>query len=92
MPIKAKTPVTEPARAFDNVWIAELAIRAPEVNGNATVSVMLKYYDDNGNVGPQKNIFLPNVLERIKNGDKKLAAAYQAIMAAVAELEAQDAG
>lgn len=90
MPIKAKTPVTEPARTFDNVWIRGLVIRAPEVNGAASVTVELTYYDDAGDVGPGKNIFIPDVLEKIQAGDKKLAAAYQAILAAVAELEGQE--
>ena len=90
MPIKAKVPVTKPAETFDNVWLQELVIRANEVGSGATVSIRLAYYNDAGAVGPSRNLYIHNVLEKIQAGDQKLAAAYQAIMVAVAELEGQE--
>jgi len=92
MPIKAKNPVTKPAETFDNVWLQRLEVEAPNVGGNATASIKITYYSDAGSVGPSKTIYIDQVLQKIQSGDQKLAAAYEAIMAVVAELEGQENG
>jgi hypothetical protein len=92
MPIKAKNPITKPAETFDNVWLQRLEVEAPIGGTTSTATIQITYYSDAGTAGPSKTIYIDQVLEKIKSGDHKLAAAYTAIMAVVAELEGQENG
>lgn len=88
MPINASTPIQVPASTLDKLWLRRIEIIAMTVGGDANATIDMVYYNDDGQRGPIKRLFVQSILNQISEGNTSLANAYQSLLAAIQELEA----
>jgi hypothetical protein len=88
--LNAKTPTVIPEKTYDRVWVEEVAIKAPDPNGEVIGEVkMHKYgmFDGVAELDPQGGqwIRIDNMLEQAAS-DADLQSAFTALLSYVAKL------
>jgi hypothetical protein len=79
MPVKVETPIVVPQKSFDNIWIKDLGVRAPQLNAYAGVKPTLILYNDDGEEAGEYTMAEADLTAEVMN-DPDVALIYQKIL------------